>query len=124
MKRDDFGNIFFIEIPTLDVIDRDRLSRILANRNAGHFALWDLMSQITLKNGINALAYYHQLVHIITPSGVIMDPRAGTVGVGVMDTNDEKQVASANLNAHVESIPTQKTKKKTITPPVVESDEE
>lgn len=82
MRKDDFGNIYFIEIPALDQIDKNRLARILTNRNANNFELWDLMSQITLNNGINALQYFHQLVKIITPKGVIMNPRQGTVGTG------------------------------------------
>ena len=86
MKRDGFGNIYFVEIPSLDAIDKTRMARILANRNANNFELWDLMSQITLNNGVNALVYFHQLVKIITPDGVIMNPRAGTIGTGRVDT--------------------------------------
>lgn len=86
MKRDAFGNIYFVEIPSLDQIDKTRMARILTNRNANNFELWDLMSQITLNNGVNALVYFHQLVKIITPDGVIMNPRAGTVGTGRVDT--------------------------------------
>lgn len=86
MKRDAFGNIYFLELPSLDQIDKTRVARILMNRNAPNFELWDLMSQVTLNNGVNALAYFHQLVKIITPDGVIMNPRAGTVGSGRVDT--------------------------------------
>ena len=99
MKRDGFGNIYFVEIPSLDQIDKTRLARILSNRNANNFALWDLMSQITLNNGVNALVYFHQLVKIITNDGVIMNPRAGTVGAGRVDTaavDAERSKARAN----------------------------
>lgn len=112
MKRDDFGNIFFIEIPSLDEIDKTRLVRILQNRNAEAFELWDLMSQITLNNGVNSLSYFHQLVKVITPSGVVMNPRAGTVGIGRVDTHDEVALAAAQTNAPVESVPTRGRKAK------------
>lgn len=82
LKQDQIGNIYYIEIPALDEIDRGRLVKILTNRNARSFELWDLMSQITLNNGINALDYFHQIVRIITPAGVIMRPNEGTVGTG------------------------------------------
>jgi hypothetical protein len=43
--------------------------------------LWDLMSNHTLGNGMNALTYFHQLVKVITPDGKITDPRAGRMGL-------------------------------------------
>jgi len=82
LKTDGFGNIHYIEVPILDSIDKQRLARILTNRNAPTFELWDLMSQITLNNGINALEYFHQLVKVISPDGVVMNPRQGVVGTG------------------------------------------
>ena len=85
LKEDTFGNIYYIEIPNLDRIDKTRLSRMLHSRNAKNFELWDLMSQVTLNNGINALEYFHQLVKMITPSHVIMNPRQGHVGTGIVD---------------------------------------
>ena len=103
MKTDAFGNISYIEINKLDKIDKNRLLKILSNRNAHSFELWDLMSQITLNNGVNALTYFHQLVQVITPQGVIMSPRAGEVGIGsgVVDTNvpTTQQAAVETANA-------------------------
>lgn len=103
MKRDTFGNIYYIEVPSLDVVDRKRMARIMTHRNAPITELWDLMSQITLNNGVNALDYFHQLVKVITPQGVIMNPRAGVIGTGVVNTNNPEQVLSAQLNVPVES---------------------
>jgi hypothetical protein len=82
LKTDSLGNIYYIEIPNLDHIDKQRLSRLLRNRNAVNFELWDLCSQVTLNNGMNALEYFHQLVKVITPTGVIMNPKVGAIGVG------------------------------------------
>ena len=101
LKKDQLGNMSFIETNKLDKIDKNRLVKILNNRNAKSFELWDLMSQITLKNGVNALTYFHQLVQVITPQGVIMSPRTGEIGIGsgIVDTN----VKTQNNNVPVES---------------------
>lgn len=80
LKQNPDGNIMFFTVNSLDEIDRRRLAGILMDRNAGNFELWDLMAQKTLGNGVNALAYFHQLVKVLTPSGKIMDPKSGVVG--------------------------------------------
>jgi len=89
LKQDASGNVFFFEVNSLDNIDRMRLAQLLSDRNANSFELWDLMSQRTLGNGINALAYFHQLVKVLTPNGKVMDPRPGVMGImptGMVDT--------------------------------------
>jgi hypothetical protein len=91
MKEDPMGNIYYMEIGSMDGVDKSRLVKILTNRNAGSFELWDLMSQMTLNNGVNALTYFHQLVKIITPAGVIMNPRGGAVGTGKVDLNPKPE---------------------------------
>ena len=80
LKQNRDGNIMFFPINNLDEIDRRRLAGILLDRNAQQFELWDLMAQKTLGNGVNALAYFHQLVKVLTPAGKIMDPKSGQVG--------------------------------------------
>lgn len=91
MRRDGGGNVLYFQINHLDEIDRRRLAGILADRNARQFALWDLMAQKTLGNGINALAYFHQSVKVLSPNGKILDPRSGQVGIAT--------TGSVNLNA-------------------------
>lgn len=96
LKRDTLGNVFFFEINSLDNIDRLRLAQLLSDRNAKNFELWDLMSQRTLGNGMNALAYFHQLVKVLTPNGKVMDPRSGVMGLpttGVVDTKTDEPEA-------------------------------
>lgn len=83
VKRDAFGNIYFFEIPALDRIDKARLTRILHDRNVNNFPLWDLLSQKTLNNGVNALEYFHQLVKVMTVNGQIINPKQGQVGVNL-----------------------------------------
>lgn len=80
LKRNQDGSILFFPINSLDDIDRRRLSGILMDRNASAFELWDLMAQKTLGNGVNALAYFHQLVKVLAANGKILDPRSGQVG--------------------------------------------
>jgi hypothetical protein len=87
MNRDGNGNVLFFKTNDLDEIDKRRLAGVLMDRNAKTFALWDLMAQKTLGNGMNALAYFHQLVRQLTPNGKILDPRAGQIG-GVVGTRN------------------------------------
>lgn len=81
VRKDEQGNIYFFELNKLDAIDRQRIFNIITKRHAGQFQLWDLLAQHTLGNGMNALDYFHQLVKVITPSGTIIDPKAGVMGV-------------------------------------------
>lgn len=81
VKRDHEGNTYFFELNKLDAIDRQRIFTIITKRVADRFELWDLLSQHTLGNGMNALTYFHQLVKILTPAGTVIDPKAGIVGV-------------------------------------------
>ena len=75
------GDVFFIKEEDLDTIDRKRMRQILAKRNAEEFALWDLMSQTTLKNGVNALEYFHQMVQVRTASGQVIPPSSTRQGM-------------------------------------------
>ena len=93
LKEDANGNKHYIEIPNLDDIDKRRLVSILNNRNVNNFELWDLMSQVTLNNGVNSLAYFHQLVRVITSEGVVMNPRDGHIGVGKISVGDRDVAA-------------------------------
>jgi len=80
IRRDENGNLYYFELNILDAIDRQRLFNIITKRHANSFQLWDLLSQHTLGNGMNALDYFHQLVKILTPSGSIIDPKSGVMG--------------------------------------------
>lgn len=71
--------LFFIRLNRIDAIDKRRLFRIISNRNANIYELWDLMSNITLGNGANALDYFHQHVKILTPQKTIINPIMGQV---------------------------------------------
>ena len=82
VKHDeDNGDVYFIKVSDLDQIDRARMRQILTKRNANNMPLWDVMSQVTLKNGENALEYFHQLVKVRTSSGQIINPSAARRGI-------------------------------------------
>lgn len=83
MRRDPLGNVLYFKTNDLDDIDKRRLAQILADRNAPNFELWDLMSNKSLGNGMNALGYFNQLVRMLTPNGKTLDPRAGQMGGAV-----------------------------------------
>lgn len=83
MRRTPDGNVLYFKTNDLDDIDKLRLAQILADRNARNFELWDLMSSKTLGNGMNALAYFNQLVKMLTPTGKTIDPRSGMIGGAV-----------------------------------------
>jgi hypothetical protein len=83
LKRLTNGDVCFFPIQTLDMIDKQRLRNIVMNRNASLYELWDLMSQITLGNGVNALLYFNQLVKVRTANGTIVPFGTGRVGVPV-----------------------------------------
>jgi hypothetical protein len=76
------GDVFFIRIDHLDEIDRGRLRMILTKRNAATTALWDLMDQTALPNGMNALEFFHQFVKVRTQAGKIFNPQPGRQGAG------------------------------------------
>ena len=80
MTIDANGNIHFFPLNALDVIDRQRFFNIVTSRVASSFPLYDLCSQVTLGNGMNALTYFQQLVKILTVSRQILTPRPGQIG--------------------------------------------
>jgi hypothetical protein len=74
VKEDANGDVYFIKEEDLDGVDIRRMKDILSRREAARTPLWDVMSQVTLKNGMNALEYFHQLVLVRTSSGQIIHP--------------------------------------------------
>ena len=70
----------FIKLNELDNIDLERLTNIVNSRDAGRFELWDLMNSHTLRNGENALMYFHQMAKGITKQGTSFVPMSGNRG--------------------------------------------
>ena len=109
MRRDRIGNIYYLQIDKLDMVDKNRLVKILNSRNVETMELWDVMSAVVLGNGVNALKYFHQLVRIITDTGAIMAPQLGKQGVAMVKeatntpTPQEMAVAEHLLEAGKEA---------------------
>ena len=102
------GDLYHIQLASLDHIDRTRLSNILAKRDSHKYPLWDLMSNTTLKNGMNALEYFNQMVKVRSVSGQIFNPGAGKMGVlatGTRPMSAKPQVASEVSSVPVEQLP-------------------
>lgn len=74
IKEEINGDKYFLQTNLLDVIDLERLRNILDKRDSNLYAMWDLMSQTQLRNGMNALEYFHQLTRIKTKAGPIVQP--------------------------------------------------
>ena len=75
------GDVYFIKETDLDEVDKARMRQILTKRHANTMPLWEAMAQVTLKNGKNALDYFHQLVKVRTSSGQIINPSAARRGI-------------------------------------------
>ena len=71
------GDICFIPVDSLDNIDKDRVVSMLRHRDAQNYPLWEVMANTTLKNGQNALLFFHQLVKVRTVAGQIVAPGRG-----------------------------------------------
>lgn len=124
LKNDDSG-LYFIRLDQLDRIDKQRLFKVINNRNAHLYELWDLMSNVTLGNGANALTYFHQLVKCLTPQGKIIKPSEGRRGVGEnfrkipvqpVAVEETVEVAATEDQIVVKSAPTRKTVTRKATP--------
>lgn len=94
VKEEVNGDKYFIETETLDMVDLERLRNILDKRESNLFPMWDLMGQTMLRNGMNALEYFHQLVRVKTAAGPIVQPgRSGTNVVQVRVPAAQTQAA-------------------------------
>ncbi len=77
------ADLYFIRLEHLDAIDIKRLRQIILSRDSARYALWDLMSQKTLPNGMNALEFFQQFVKVRTVGGQILTPGSGSRGLPI-----------------------------------------
>lgn len=92
VKTEVNGDKHFIQTDLLDVIDLERLRHILDKRDSNLYPMWDLMSQTMLRNGMNALEYFDQLVLIKTAAGPIIrrsNANSGLVYINVGSEDDK-----------------------------------
>jgi hypothetical protein len=88
VKEEDNGTVYYIDIATLDNFDKGRLKSIVTSQHADKYPLWDLMSQVKLSNGKNALDYFHQLVKIKAAPGTVNTALGGGLATVAAQRND------------------------------------
>ena len=59
VKEETDGTIYYVPISPLHQIDKQRLKKIVTSVHADKYPLWELLSQATLSNGMNALDFFH-----------------------------------------------------------------
>lgn len=77
------GDLYFIRLDQLDPIDIKRLRNVILSRDSARYPLWDLLSQKTLQNGMNALEFFQQFVKVRTVGGQIVSPGQGSRGLPI-----------------------------------------
>jgi hypothetical protein len=85
VKEDENGSLYYIDIALLDQVDKARLKGLVTSQHADKYALWDLMSQVTLSNGKNALDYFHQITKTKLAPGTVNT----ALGGGLMGVRSE-----------------------------------
>jgi hypothetical protein len=61
VKEEANGSLIYIDIASLDIIDKGRLKKFVSSMHADKYPLWELMSLDRLSNGVNGLDYFHQM---------------------------------------------------------------
>lgn len=70
VKQAKDGTLYYIDIEPLHQIDKARLKRVVTAQYAKERPLWELMSNVTLSNGMNALDFFHaNCVKVKRPKG-------------------------------------------------------
>lgn len=59
VKKTKDGTVYYVDINTLHPIDKSRIKKIISSQHADKYECWELLSQATLSNGINALDFFH-----------------------------------------------------------------
>ena len=102
VKRWEDGTIHYIDVPSLSPIDKSRLKAALNSPGAKSMPLWEVLSTITLNNGINALDFFHanhvKVIKGATKDGIItggLESAKDMAGVGKMIGADFTNPAEA-----------------------------
>lgn len=88
------GDLFYFTIESLDLVDRKRLVNILSRPDSHTRDLCDVLQQVTLNNGANALEYFHQLAYVKTKGGGIMKPAVGRSGASMVQVSEAPKLNS------------------------------
>lgn len=67
------GTLYGIEVDMLHNIDKARLKKFLVSVHADKYALWELLAQGKLNNGMSALDFFHMnYVKVKRPKGAVL----------------------------------------------------
>lgn len=97
MKVFENQDVAYIPISSLDPTDKSRLLKIVTSEHARMFELHELMKSHTLKNGMNALEFFQQLVRVRTASGQLIDANPTRRGAGQTQAQVAKQESTQVL---------------------------
>jgi hypothetical protein len=87
------GSIWGIEIEKLHPIDKRRLKKVISSIHADKYELWELLSQSTLSNGMNALDFFHaNYVKVKRPRGAVV---GGGLASIQLDSEPEAMIGSS-----------------------------
>lgn len=91
------GTLIYIDIALLDNIDKGRLKRLVTSVHADKYALWELMDQDRLPNGMNALDYFHQMTRTKAAPGYVNTSMGGGLAGARMESSS---IAAGFTNAN------------------------
>lgn len=95
------GSLVYIDIALLDNIDKGRLKRLVTSVHADKYALWELMDQERLPNGMNALDYFHQMTRVKQGPGYVNTTMGGGLAGARMESAN---IAGGFTNANGASL--------------------
>lgn len=97
LKKTKDGSIFYIDIEPLHQIDKARIKKAVTSQYAADRPLWEIFSNTTLSNGMNALDFFH------SNSVKVKRPKGAKSTVGGLDTvaatgKEDKMIGSEFVN--------------------------
>lgn len=80
------GTLRGIDIDQLHTIDKVRLKKVITSVHADKYALWELMDQVRLPNGMNMLDFFHyNHVKVKRPKGAIVSGSLAGLSTSLAD---------------------------------------
>lgn len=101
------GTLYYIDIEPLHPVDKARLKKAVMTQYAAERPLWEILSNITLSNGMNALDFFHSnCVKVKRPKGAKVT--SGSLE-GISSGGTDKMIGSDFVNPAEASLdPTSK----------------
>lgn len=89
------GTLYYIDIEPQHPIDKARLKKAVMTQYAAERPLWEILSNITLSNGMNALDFFHSnCVKVKRPKGAkVTNGSLDSVGI-----SNDKMIGSDFVN--------------------------